>query len=111
MHQDQGDASQSIRVRIWEIVHIRAFSPRDRENQSSQSEVKEASKVIICVTGVFVPETCHRSDTRCCCRADASCIYLESFSFSFLCAIEYTHTVLPNFHIVRICSHTIQQFS
>jgi len=37
MHQDQGDASQSIRVRIWEIVHIRAFGPRDRENQSSQS--------------------------------------------------------------------------
>jgi hypothetical protein len=32
--------------------------------------------------------------------ADASCIYLESFSFSFLCPREYTHTVLPNFHIV-----------
>jgi len=32
--------------------------------------------------------------------ADASCIYLESFSFSLLCTIEYTHTVLPNFHIV-----------
>jgi hypothetical protein len=27
-------------------------------------------------------------------------VYLESFSFSFLCNIEYTHTVLPNFHIV-----------
>jgi len=34
--------------------------------------------------------------------ADASCIYLESFSFSFLCTIEYTHTVLPNFHIVTL---------
>jgi hypothetical protein len=32
--------------------------------------------------------------------ADASCIYLEFFSFSLLCTIEYTHTVLPNFHIV-----------
>jgi hypothetical protein len=32
--------------------------------------------------------------------ADASCIDLESFSFSFLCTIEYTHTVLPSFHIV-----------
>jgi len=32
--------------------------------------------------------------------ADASCIYLESFSFSLLCTIEYTHTVSPNFHIV-----------
>jgi hypothetical protein len=32
--------------------------------------------------------------------ADASCIYLESFSFSLFCTIEYTHTVLPNFHIV-----------
>jgi len=32
--------------------------------------------------------------------ADASCIYLDSFSFSLLCTIEYTHTVLPNFHIV-----------
>jgi hypothetical protein len=37
MHQDQGDASQSIHVRIWEIVYIWAFGPRDRENQSSQS--------------------------------------------------------------------------
>jgi hypothetical protein len=35
--------------------------------------------------------------------ADASCIYLESFSFSLLCTIEYTHTVLPNFHIVTLC--------
>jgi len=34
--------------------------------------------------------------------ADASCIYLEFFSFSLLCTIEYTHTVLPNFHIVTI---------
>jgi len=45
MHQDQGDASHvrySIRVRIWEIIHIRALGPRDREvNQ----QVKEASKV------------------------------------------------------------------
>jgi hypothetical protein len=32
--------------------------------------------------------------------ADASCIYLESFSFSLLCTIKYTHTVLPNIHIV-----------
>jgi hypothetical protein len=32
--------------------------------------------------------------------ADAFCIYLEFFSFSLLCTIEYTHTVLPNFHIV-----------
>jgi hypothetical protein len=32
--------------------------------------------------------------------ADASYIYLKSFSFSLLCTIEYTHTVLPNFHIV-----------
>jgi hypothetical protein len=32
--------------------------------------------------------------------ADASGIYLESFSFSLLCTIGYTHTVLPNFHIV-----------
>jgi len=32
--------------------------------------------------------------------ADVSSIYLESFSFSLLCNIEYTHTVLPNFHIV-----------
>jgi hypothetical protein len=32
--------------------------------------------------------------------ADSSCIYLESFSFSLLYTIEYTHTVLPNFHIV-----------
>jgi len=34
--------------------------------------------------------------------ADASCIYLESlfFTLPFLCTIEYTHTVLPNFHIV-----------
>jgi len=32
--------------------------------------------------------------------ADASCIYLESFSFFLLCTIEYTHTVLLNFHIV-----------
>jgi len=32
--------------------------------------------------------------------ANASSIYLESFSFSLLCTIEYTHTVLPNFHIV-----------
>jgi hypothetical protein len=32
--------------------------------------------------------------------ADASCIYLESFSFSLLCIIGYTHTVLSNFHIV-----------
>jgi hypothetical protein len=32
--------------------------------------------------------------------ADVSSIYLESFSFSLLCTIEYTHTVLPNFHIV-----------
>jgi hypothetical protein len=35
-----------------------------------------------------------------CCRDNASCVYLESFSFSLLCTIEYTHTVLPNFHIV-----------
>jgi hypothetical protein len=34
--------------------------------------------------------------------ADASCIYLESLSFSLLCTIEYTHTVLPNFHIVTL---------
>ena len=34
--------------------------------------------------------------------SDASCIYLESFSFSLLCTIEYTHTVLPNFHIVTV---------
>ena len=34
--------------------------------------------------------------------ADASCIYLESFSFSLLCTIEYTHTVLPYFHIVTL---------
>jgi len=34
--------------------------------------------------------------------ADASCIYLESFSFSLLCTIEYTHTVLPYFHIVTV---------
>ena len=47
MHQDQGDASQSIRARILEIVHIWAFGPRDRENQSSQSEVKEVSKVTV----------------------------------------------------------------
>jgi len=33
-------------------------------------------------------------------EADASCIHLESFSFSLLCTVEYTHTVLPNFHIV-----------
>jgi len=32
--------------------------------------------------------------------ADVSSIYLEFFSFSLLCTIEYTHTVLPNFHIV-----------
>jgi len=45
MHQDQGDASHvSIRVRIWEIVHIRAFGPRDRIVQVNQ-EVTEASKV------------------------------------------------------------------
>jgi hypothetical protein len=37
--------------------------------------------------------------------ADASCIYLESFSFSLLCTIECTHTVLPNFHIVTTCQH------
>jgi len=38
--------------------------------------------------------------------ADASCIYLESFSFSLLYTIEYTHTVLPNFHVVTafLCS-------
>jgi hypothetical protein len=36
--------------------------------------------------------------------ADASSIYLESFSFSLLCTIEYTHTVLPNFHIVTLNS-------
>jgi len=35
---------QSIRVRIWEIVHIRAFGPRDRINQVNQ-EVTEPSKV------------------------------------------------------------------
>jgi hypothetical protein len=34
--------------------------------------------------------------------ADVSSIYLESFSFSLLCTIEYTHTVLPNFHIVTV---------
>jgi hypothetical protein len=47
MHQDQGDAPHvrwSIRVRIWEIVHIRAFGHRDRENKVNQ-QVKEASKV------------------------------------------------------------------
>jgi len=32
--------------------------------------------------------------------ADVTCIYLKSFSFSLLCTIEYTHTVLPDFHIV-----------
>jgi hypothetical protein len=32
--------------------------------------------------------------------ADVSSIYLKSFSFSLLCTIEYTRTVLPNFHIV-----------
>jgi len=32
--------------------------------------------------------------------ADASCIYLEPFSFSLICTIEYTRTVLPNFYIV-----------
>jgi len=36
--------------------------------------------------------------------ADASCIYLESlfFTLPFLCTIEYTHTVLSNFHTVTI---------
>jgi len=29
-------------------------------------------------------------------------VYLESFSFSLLCTIEYMRTVLPNFHIVTI---------
>ena len=29
-------------------------------------------------------------------------VYLESFSFSLLCTIEYTHTVLPNLHIVTL---------
>jgi hypothetical protein len=33
--------------------------------------------------------------------ADASCIYLESFTFSLLYTIEYMHTVLPHFHIVK----------
>jgi len=28
---------QSIRVHIWKTVHIRAFGPRDRDDQSSQS--------------------------------------------------------------------------
>jgi len=45
MHQDQGNASHawwSIRVRIWEIIHIRALGPRDRQ---ANQEVKEASKV------------------------------------------------------------------
>jgi len=32
--------------------------------------------------------------------ADASCVYLESFSFTLLCTIGYMHTVLPNCHIV-----------
>jgi len=27
-------------------------------------------------------------------------VYLESFSFTLLCTIDYTHTILPNFHIV-----------
>jgi hypothetical protein len=40
--------------------------------------------------------------------ADASCIYLESFSFSLLCTIQYTHTVLPNFHVVT--SHLLVVF-
>jgi hypothetical protein len=31
---------------------------------------------------------------------DGCCIYLESFSFSLRCTIEYTHMILPNFHIV-----------
>jgi len=34
--------------------------------------------------------------------ADAFCIYLQSFSFCVLCIIEYTHTVVPNFHMVAV---------
>ena len=45
MHQKQGDVSQSICVCILGIVHIQTIRSRDRENQSSQSEVKEAYKV------------------------------------------------------------------
>jgi hypothetical protein len=41
---------------------------------------------------------------------DASCIYLESFSFSLLCTVEYTHTVLPNFYIItRIVSRGLER--
>jgi len=32
--------------------------------------------------------------------ADPSCIYLESFFFSFLCTLELVHIVVPNIHIV-----------
>ena len=52
------------------------------------------------VTGVHVPETCYRFDTRCCCRGRCLLYISFSFSFSLLCTIEYTHTVLPNFHLV-----------
>jgi len=32
--------------------------------------------------------------------ADASCISRVFLLLSFLCTVEYTHTILPNFHIV-----------
>jgi len=53
--------------------------------------------VIECVTDVHDVTGLIHGPTA---GADAFCIYLESFSFSLLCTIEYMYTVLPNFHIV-----------
>jgi hypothetical protein len=35
-------------------------------------------------------------------RADVLSIFLESFSYTPLCTIEYMLTVFPNFHIIIV---------
>jgi len=74
---------EALKIMWRKVMHVVSFAPCP----------------IVSVTGVHMPETCYRYDTVTAAGADASCIYLESFSFSLLCTIEYTHTVLP-FHIV-----------
>jgi hypothetical protein len=74
---------EALKIMWRRVMHVVSFAPCP----------------IVSITGIHMPETCYRYDTVTAAGADASCIYLESFSFSLLCTIEYTHTVLP-FHVV-----------
>jgi hypothetical protein len=82
---------------IWE-TSLYIYGPSGLERSVNQ-QVFLASKVTLRVTDVHdVTGLIHRPVTG----ADASCISRVFLLFSFLCTIEYTHTVLPNFHIATL---------